>query len=190
MRAWEEESMQRFSGYLAGKSVLVPGCGDGRDSRFLASLGLTITSFDLSEEMLNIARAGDPRGSYTLMDLRDIDKCSGPYEGIFASGCLYHLTKPEFAQCVESCRALLSPAGVLYLNMKEGQGERFEDKPGPRYPGGSEARERLQGKRFYAYYQREELLSVLKDFEILHEQELLPGDGGFEFWARKMSAAT
>ena len=77
MRAWEEESMRRFSGYLAGKSVLVPGCGDGRDSRFLASLGLTITSFDLSEEMLNIARAEDPRGSYTLMDLRDIDKCSG-----------------------------------------------------------------------------------------------------------------
>lgn len=182
--------MRRFSGYLAGKGVLVPGCGDGRDSRFLAFLGLKITSFDLSEEMLNIARAGDPRGRYTLMDLRDIDKCSGPYDGIFASGCLYHLTKPEFAQCVESCRALLSPAGVLYFNMKEGQGERFEDKPGPRYPGGAEARERLQGKRFYAYYQREELLLVLKDFEILHEQKLLPGDGGFEFWARKVAPAT
>jgi hypothetical protein len=79
---------------------------------------------------------------------------------------------------------------VLYLNMKEGQGERFEDKPGPRYPGGSEARERLQGKRFYAYYQREELRLALQDFEILHQQKLLPGDGGFEFWVRKMGAAT
>jgi hypothetical protein len=39
MRAWEERSMRRFAGYLAGKCVLVPGCGDGRDSRFLASLG-------------------------------------------------------------------------------------------------------------------------------------------------------
>jgi cyclopropane fatty-acyl-phospholipid synthase-like methyltransferase len=187
MRAWEEQSMRKFAGYLAGKRVLVPGCGDGRDSRFLASLGLAATSFDLSESMLKIAVDKDPRGSYFQMDLRDIDQCAGPYDGIFASGCLYHLTKPEFAQCVQSCRALLSPAGVFYLNMKQGQGERFEEKPGPRYPGGAEARERLQGKRFYAYYQREELLSALQCFEILHEQMLIPGDGGFEFWLRKES---
>ena len=190
MRAWEEQSIKRFSGYLAGKRVLVPGCGDGRDSRFLASLGLAITSFDLSEQMLKIAMAQDPQGRYVLLDLRDIAQCAGPYDGIFASGCLYHLAKPEFAQCVQSCRALLSPAGVLYLNMKEGHGERFEDKPGPRYPGGAEARERLQGKRFYAYYQYEELRCVLQDFEILHEQKLLLGDGAFEFWARKPGAAT
>ncbi len=190
MRSWEQASMRRFAGYLAGKRVLVPGCGDGRDSRFLLSLGLGITSFDLSEEMLKIAIAEDPKGSYALLDLRDINRCAGPYDGIFASGCLYHLTKQEFAQCVQSCRALLSSAGVLYLNMKEGQGERFEDKPGPQYPGGAEARARLQGKRFYAYYQREELLSALQDFETLHEQRLIPGDGGFEFWVRKPGAAT
>src|ERR1700681_3755024 len=64
MRAWEENSMRRFSGYLAGKRVLVPGCGDGRDSRFLRSLGLVVHSFDLSEEMLKIAMAQDPEGSY------------------------------------------------------------------------------------------------------------------------------
>jgi hypothetical protein len=29
------------------------------------------------------------------------------------------------------------------------------------------------------------LLSVLKEFGIVHEQELVPGDGGFEFWLRK-----
>lgn len=164
MRAWEENSMRRFSGYLTGKRVLVPGCGDGRDSRFLASLGLSISSFDLSETMLKIAKSHDPGASYTLMDLRNMDKCAGPYDGIFASGCLYHLTKPEFARCVQSCRALLSPGGVFYLNMKEGVGERFEEKPGPTYPGGAEARERLQGKRFYAYYQHKELLAALQDF--------------------------
>ena len=187
MRAWEESSMQRFTGYLAGKRVLVPGCGDGRDSRYLRSLGLEVHSFDLSEEMLRIAKAHDPEGSYSRMDLREMGKCGGPYDGIFASGCLYHLTKPEFARCVQSCEALLSSAGVFYLNMKEGEGERIEEKPGPRYPGGVEARERLQGKRFYAYYQRKELLSVLRGFEILHEQKLVPGDGGFEFWVRKSS---
>ena len=184
MRAWEENSMRRFRGYLAGSRVLVPGCGDGRDSRFLSSLGLMAHSFDLSTGMLEIARARDPDGSYALMDLRDIDQCPGPFDGIFASGCLYHLTKPEFARCVGACRTLLAPGGILYLNMKRGEGERFEEKPGPTYPGGAEARERLQGRRFYAYYQREELRRLLQGFTILHEQELIPGDGGFEFWLR------
>jgi SAM-dependent methyltransferase len=185
MRAWEEKSMRTFSRFLSGKRVLVPGCGDGRDSRFLASLALKITSFDLSETMLKIARAQDPEGSYSLMDLRDIDKCAGPYDGIFSSGCLYHLAKPEFASCVASTWQLLSPAGVFYLNMKQGQGERFEERPGPTYPGGTRARERLQGKRFYAYYQHDELLRILQGFDILHQQKLIPGDGGFEFWLRK-----
>jgi SAM-dependent methyltransferase len=185
MRAWEENSMRRFSGYLGGERVLVPGCGDGRDSRFLRSLGLAVHSFDLSEEMLKIAVAHDPEGSYSQMDLREMALCAGPFDGIFASGCLYHLTKEEFSQCVQSCRAVLSSAGVFYFNMKEGRGERFEEKPGPSYPGGNEARERLQGKRFYAYYQREELVAALQGFQVLHEQRLLPGDGGFEFWVHK-----
>jgi SAM-dependent methyltransferase len=185
MRAWEEKSMRRFHSYLSGRRVLIPGCGDGRDSRFLSSLGLGTMSFDLSEAMLKIAKAEDPSGNYALMGLRGIDRCAGPYDGIFASGCLYHLKKLEFVRCVQSCRALLSPDGVFYLNMKEGQGERFEERPGPKYPGGVEARKRLQGKRFYAYYQREELVLILHGFEILHGQKLIPGDGGFEFWLRK-----
>jgi cyclopropane fatty-acyl-phospholipid synthase-like methyltransferase len=190
MRTWEETSMRQFAGFLPGKRVLVPGCGDGRDSRFLVSLGLEITSFDLSQEMLKIAVAADPAGKYILLDLRAIDSLMGPFDGVFASGCLYHLRKTELPEFVRACLQLLSLGGVFYLNMKEGKGERFEDKPGPRYPGGAEARKRLQGKRFYAYYERHELLSVLEDFEILHEQRLIPGDGGFEFWVRKAGTAT
>lgn len=184
MRAWEERSMRRFAGVLPGKKVLVPGCGDGRDSRYLSSLGLEVASFDLSREMLNIARAADVDGEYFLMDLRAIDTLRGTYDGIFASGCLYHVRKLEFRQFVCVCLPLLSPRGVLYFNMKEGQGEHFVERPGPRYPGGDEARHRLQGNRFYAYYQHGELVSLLQDFEIIDEQKLIPGDGGFEFWVR------
>ena len=107
VRAWEENSMRRFSGYLAGKRVLLPGCGDGRDSRFLRSLGLAITSFDLSEEMLKTATAQDPQGTYFRMDLREMDQCAGTYDGIFASGCLYH---PQQAGLFKMCSILLGTA--------------------------------------------------------------------------------
>ena len=61
LRARVEESIRVFFDYLPGKRVLVPGCGDGRDSRYLASLGLQVTSFDISEGMLRIAAENDPR---------------------------------------------------------------------------------------------------------------------------------
>lgn len=185
LRAWKEASMRRFAGHLPGKAVLVPGCGDGRDSRYLSMLGLSVTSFDLSDGMLAIARQKDPQGDYRSLDFRDIASLEGPYDGIWASGCLYHLAKPEFARCVDDCHALLARGGVFYLTMKEGDGEHFEEQPGPRYPGGTEAQTRLRGKRFYAYYRRDELVDLLVGFELLHEQRVEPSEGGFELWLRR-----
>jgi hypothetical protein len=43
-RAWNDASMRRFAGYLPGNAVLVPGCDDGRDPHYLATLGLSVTS--------------------------------------------------------------------------------------------------------------------------------------------------
>jgi SAM-dependent methyltransferase len=140
LRAWKEESMRRFAVFLPGPLVVVPGCGDGRDSRFLASLALQVTSFDLSDAMLRIAREQDQSGTYLKLDLRDMANLRGSFDGIWASGCLYHLSKAEFVQCVATCKSLLSKAGVLYVSMKEGRGERYEEILGPRYPGGAEAK--------------------------------------------------
>ena len=180
--------MRTFQALLPGESVLVPGCGDGRDSRYLAALGLSVISFDLSQAMLHIARTQDPKGAYVLLDMRQIAALVGPFDGIWASGCLYHLNKREFADCISHCHRLLSPQGSLYLNMKEGHGEQFETKPLPGYPGGERAVSLLQGKRFYAYYTRSELLSYFEGFELVKEDRITVAQDGFEFWLCKRSA--
>jgi len=187
LRAWKEASIRRFADFLPGQRVLVPGCGDGRDSRFLSSIGLRVTSFDLSEGMLRQAKAQDPDGTYLRLDFRDIRSLAleGSFDGIWASGCLYHLTKPEFAVCVKCCWEKLAAKGIFYLSMKEGKGERYEETPGPRYPGGAQAKALLRGRRFYAYYERQELMRMLTGFALLHEQRVLPAEGGFELWLRK-----
>jgi SAM-dependent methyltransferase len=177
--------MRTFQALLPGDSVLVPGCGDGRDSRYLVFLGLRVISFDLSQGMLHIAKAKEPKGAYFLLDMRQMAALVGPFGGIWASGCLYHLNKREFADCIHQCHRLLSPKGSLYLNMKEGQGEQFEIKPLPGYPGGKRAVRLLQGKRFYAYYTRSELLSHFEGFDVVKEDRITVARGGFEFWLRK-----
>jgi hypothetical protein len=137
--------------------------------------------------MLRIAEAEGPMGTYFLFDMRRMGALVGPFDGIWASGCLYHLNKREFAGCIRQCHRLLSSNGILYLNMKEGQGERFETKPLPGYPGGKRAIRLLQGKRFYAYYTRGELLSHFEGFDIVKEDRITVARGGFEFWLRKRS---
>jgi hypothetical protein len=135
--------------------------------------------------MLRIAKAKDPMGAYFRFDMRQMGALASTFDGIWASGRLYHLNKREFAGCIRQCHRLLSPNGIFYLNMKEGQGERFETKPLPGYPGGERAIRLLQGERFYAYYTRSELLFYLGGFDVVREGRIVVARGGFEFWLRK-----
>jgi len=50
------------------------------------------------------------------------------------------------------------------------------------YPGGTERQMRLHGKPFHAYYGREELITLLQRFELLHEQRVEPSEGRFKLW--------
>src|SRR5215470_20041406 len=43
------------------------GCGTGRSTRFLRNLGLEVIGADISEAMLDQARALDPSGNYRLV---------------------------------------------------------------------------------------------------------------------------
>lgn len=187
MQRWEQASMRRFADLLPGPRVLVPGCGDGRHSRYLSSLGLDVISFDLSAGMLAEARRADPDGEYRLLDMRDMAHIQDQYHGVWASGCLYHLTKDEFTVCVQHVHRLLAPGGIFYLIMKEGSGEKFVSQPGPNYPGGQVAQEALRGPRFYAHYRRQELLGYLTGFEIVHETAVSLDHTGLEFWLRAIA---
>jgi len=186
-RAWLEDSMREFYSRLRGKTVLVAGCGEGRDSRYLHILGAHVVSFDLSEGMLSLARASDPAGVYHRLDLRNTQTIKQRFDGIWACACLYHLTKSEFPLCLKDFHDLLNPDGVLFLNLKLGVGERFIETPRDGYPGGPAAKEKLGGSRFYAFYARDELAGYFRDYTVEKERRdlLKEGEGAMEFWLRR-----
>lgn len=179
--------MREFHARLPGEAVLVAGCGEGRDSRYLQALGARVVSFDLSEGMLSLARASDPHGAYLQLDLRDTLAITQTFDGIWACACLYHLTKSEFRQCLKDFHQMLNPGGVVFLNLKLGNGERFIEIPRAGYPGGDVAKEKLGGSRFYAFYTRDELAGYFSNYTVEKERRdlLKEGDGAMEFWLRK-----
>lgn len=186
-RAWLEGSMRKFYDRLPGASVCVAGCGEGRDSRYLHALGAKVVSFDLSDGMLVLARAADPEGTYVRADLREAQSVGQNFDGIWACACLYHLTKTEFRDCLQTLHQMLNPEGILFLNLKLGTGERFIEIPRDGYPGGAISKEKLAGSRFYAFYTRAELSDYFSDFVVEKERRdlLKEGDGAMEFWLRK-----
>ncbi len=172
---WVKDSMRKFAATMPISNVLVPGCGDGRDSQYLTTLGNDVDSFDLSSEMIEIASRKPDAGRFRLMDLRDLGTLDSRYGGVFASGCLYHLTRAEFRQFIAATAALLVDAGVFYLNMKLGEGSEMRRIPKNTYPGGKIAQERLRGDRFYAYYTEADLDSLLlKKFRLLEKRLMQP----------------
>jgi hypothetical protein len=137
--------------------------------------------------MLSLARAADPDGSYLRADLREARAIGGDFAGIWACACLYHLTKPEFRACLTAFRDMLAPDGIVFLNLKLGEGEGFIETPRDGYPGGDVSKAKLAGSRFYAFYRRDELASYFSDFVIEKERRdlLKEGEGAMEFWLRK-----
>jgi cyclopropane fatty-acyl-phospholipid synthase-like methyltransferase len=189
LRAWKERSMDEFTSLLSGMRVLVPGCGHGRDSAYLRRQGLSVVSADLSSSMLREARSYDPGGEYVLADMRDIADIPGDFDGIFANGCLYHLTTQELVSFLSDVRKKLTPRGVLYVSMKLGTGSEMKSLPGTAYPGGEPSRAALVGPRFYQYYQHDELMSLFSAFELVKWQPLTAQKEGVnEYWLRLAAA--
>jgi SAM-dependent methyltransferase len=58
--------------HAGGKRALDFGCGTGRSTRFLKSLGFEVLGIDIAAEMLALARQEDPRGDYLLVEDGDI----------------------------------------------------------------------------------------------------------------------
>lgn len=185
LRAWKEWSMDFFTSLLPGSRVLVPGCGHGRDSEYLRRQGLSVVSTDLSRSMLREAKAFDSSGEYVLADIRDLSAMPGSFDGVFANGCLYHLTRHEFVTFLADARHKLNTDGVLYVSMKLGSGSEMKSAPGTAYPGGEAARAALVGPRFYQYYQHTELLSLFDEYELIEWKSLaVQREGVNEYWLR------
>lgn len=99
--------------HVEGRRALDFGCGTGRSTRLLRSLGFEATGVDIADSMIAQARAIDATGDYRLIrdgDFSGLPECdlvlaAFPFDNIPGSA-----TK---AGILRSLRRLLSPTGVI-----------------------------------------------------------------------------
>ena len=150
-----------------GGLVLDLGCGPGMAAAFMRDSGLELVAVDASSAMIKIA---NERYSLNAKKMNFSDVCGEDlYDGVWANFSLLHATKKDFKQHIKIIYSILKSGGVFSIGMKLGIGER-RDKLG----------------RFYAYYNRSELLKLFIDLEFTLKMEYLGEElglaGAIEPW--------
>jgi len=74
-----------ISHHAQGTHALDFGCGTGRSTRFLQTLGYKTIGIDISEEMITIARRLDPAGEYIRIDDGDFSRLPSDFFDLILS---------------------------------------------------------------------------------------------------------
>ncbi len=112
-----------------GAPVADVGCGPGRVTGYLASLGLDVHGVDLSGSMLAIARRENPglrfeQGSMLALDLPD-----GSLAGLVSWYSTIHLPPEDLPAVYAEFRRVLAPGGHLLLAFQTGDEPRRHVHP-------------------------------------------------------------
>ncbi|MEI8408838.1 MULTISPECIES: class I SAM-dependent methyltransferase [unclassified Kribbella] len=86
---WHERGLL---GSLDGARVLDIGCGAGRNGRWFAEHGASVTGIDLASGLLEQVRATMPESvTLTAIDVLRDPLPAGPFDLVYDSGCFHHI---------------------------------------------------------------------------------------------------
>ncbi|NOQ56318.1 MAG: methyltransferase domain-containing protein [Nanohaloarchaea archaeon] len=148
---------QRFIDLLDGKKILDLGCGSGDHSLFFKEKGLDVVSIDLSRAMIDLCNEKGLDAS--LMDIENLDFEDKSFDGIWAVTSLLHIPKSRLDEVIKKLDMILKDDGVLYVCVKEGQGEKYiSDKS-------------YGTERFFAFFEEEEINKLFRKYFVLIENK-------------------
>ena len=112
--------LDRLAGLVGHGHVLELGSGPGRDAAHLERRGVEVTRSDATPAFVDRLRAAAHQAH--LLDVRH-DDLGGPYDAVLADAVLLHLGRDQFRHALRRVRQAVTPAGLLAITLKEGDGE-------------------------------------------------------------------
>ena len=105
------------------------GCGPGRATGFLASLGLDVHGLDLSESMLAIARRENPGLRFEKGSMLELGHTDGSLAGVVSWYSSIHTPVDRLPSLFGEFHRVLRPGGHLLLGFQAGDVPRRHDNP-------------------------------------------------------------
>ena len=98
------------------------GCGPGRVTAHLCSLGLAVSGIDLSSVMVALARQAHPGLKFDVGSMDALDLADGSLAGIVAWYSIIHTSPERLPSLLAEFRRLLAPGGHVLLAFQVGDG--------------------------------------------------------------------
>jgi tRNA (uracil-5-)-methyltransferase TRM9 len=143
-----DAELREFAVGLPEGAVLDVGCGSGRDSLFLKSLGRQLVASDISSAMLRRLRPTALRGSLVSCEVTHLAFGDNSFAGVIASGVLLHVPRDSCLAALREIERVLIPDGSAAISMKRGQGE------------GWRSTEEFPLERWFSYYMPSEFAGL------------------------------
>ncbi|WP_432081122.1 class I SAM-dependent DNA methyltransferase [Streptomyces sp. WAC 04229] len=105
------------------------GCGPGRVTAHLASLGLRVFGLDLSASMLAIARRENPGLRFEQGSMLELDLPDGALAGAVSWYSSIHTPAERLPDLFGEIRRVLAPGGYLLLGFQVGDKPSLLDRP-------------------------------------------------------------
>jgi SAM-dependent methyltransferase len=105
-----------------GGPVADVGCGPGRVTAFLDSLGLRASGIDLSPQMISVARRSHPGLRFEVGSMLALDLPDGALGGLLAWYSVIHVPDEELPGVFAGFCRVLAPGGYVLLGFQAGDG--------------------------------------------------------------------
>ena len=97
--------------------VLEIGCGDGRDAKEIVKRAGWYLGFDISEELIKLAKEHVPQAEFAVADAATFDY-PAKLDIVFAFASLLHLDKNEVRTVLQKVHSSLKKDGIFYILLK------------------------------------------------------------------------
>lgn len=118
------EAFVRYVSEATTRSVVDAGCGSGRMTRLLSSLGVDTSGIDISAGMIAVARRTSPELSFEVAKLSDLPYPDMQLGGVFSWYSIIHSPSEDLARVFAEFFRVLTPGGYALLGFQAGEGHR------------------------------------------------------------------
>lgn len=158
-------AFERFGKLLPKGFVIEVGAGAGRDAKDLISMGYKYLGTDVSENLLEVARANNPDATFLNRSVYELGFWDDAFDGFWASAVLLHQPKDKVGLALDELHRVTRPGGVGFISLKYGEGEQVESDG-----------------RLFSYYDYREFDSYLQDSGLQTTEKIIWPAGRYATW--------
>jgi len=123
------------------KSVLIPGSGYGRHTKFLSTCGFDVTGIEISSVACDLASEFDPLSRFYNASVLDMSFDTNRYDAIYCFNLLHLFRENDRYVFIQQCDDRLNKGGLMFFTVfseeestfgkgREVERNTFESRPG------------------------------------------------------------